>query len=381
MDRRRLLYGMAATGIAAQLDLPKLAAQSINPAQQSRKSAIFYPPDLEHDEPHGPIKTCVEETTGLDGTVETHITEYSRDGRMVSSRNKREGRIIFDTNDSGYTEVRDADGRLTKSTTKNRDGQLYEYNYTYDQAGRMLTTTNTDNSNRVEYRYAPDGTMTSIHTFDSKTIEEHRRSAFAGSGWEAAAYSGFGVPNGGILMISYDRNQHGIEMRVLSADGQTVTHMVRKYDSDGRLLEEKTLEQNRGLLFLDQMSAEQRAQLTPEQIQALAEQLNALEPKDAGAKYFYDSEGRLTKMQKRNFAFEHTKTRVYNEHGDKIEEREEFRENAATSPSMREGPHLPEGSVTQYAYKYDSYGNWIERVMTWGDRTSSSMTRRTLTYY
>src|SRR5215469_4418353 len=147
------------------------------------------------------------------------------------------------------------------------------------------------------------------------------------------------------------------------------------------LLEEKTLEQNRGLLFLDQMSAEQRAQLTPEQIQALAEQLNALEPKDAGAKYFYDSEGRLTKMQKRNFAFEHTKTRVYNEHGDKIEEREEFRENAATSPSMREGPHLPEGSVTQYAYKYDSYGNWIERVMTWGDRTSSSMTRRTLTYY
>ena len=170
-------------------------------------------------------------------------------------------------------------------------------------------------------------------------------------------------------------------MRVLTADGQIVTHMVRKYDSDGRLLEEKTLEQNRCLLFLDGMPAEQRALLGPEQIQAFAEQLNALEPKNAGAKYTFDSEGRLTKMQERNFAFEHTKTRVYNEHGDKVEEREEFRENPATSTSNRlEGLRLPEGSVRRYAYKYDSHGNWIKRITTWGDGSSSSTTRRTLTY-
>ena len=87
-------------------------------------------------------------------------------------------------------------------------------------------------------------------------------------------------------------------------------------------------------------------------------------------------------MLERNFGFEHTKTRVYNEHGDNVEEREEFRENPATSTSNRlEGSRLPEDSVRRYAYKYDSHGNWIERITTWGDGSSSSTTRRTLTYY
>jgi YD repeat-containing protein len=381
MDRRQLMYGMAATGMAVQLNLPGLNAQTVNPAQPSRKSTILYPPDLEHDEPRGPIKSCIEETQGLDGSVMTSTHEYDADGKMISSRTEQDGKLLDSSPlGPGYSEVRDADGRLIKTTTTNREGQSYDVHYTYDSSGRMLTT-NTDNGDGVEYSYGPDGLMTATHTFDPKTIEELRRGGFTGSPWEAAEV-GIGVPSGGRVLINCDENNEGTEMRILTADGKVVTHMVRMYDLDGRLLEEKTLEQNRGLLFLDGMPAEQRALLSPEQIQAFAEQLNALEPKNAGAKYTYDSEGRLTKMQERNFAFERTKTRVYNEHGDRVEEREEFRENPATSTSNRlEGLRLPEGSVRRYAYKYDSHGNWIERITTWGDGSSSSTTRRTLTYY
>ena len=198
-------------------------------------------------------------------------------------------------------------------------------------------------------------------------------------------FRGFGVPKGGIVKISYDKNQHETEMRILTANGQIVTHVVRKSDSDGRLLEEKTLEQNRGLLLLDRMPAEQRALLSPEQVQEMVEQLDALE-KNAGANYAYDSEGRLTKMQERNFAFERTTTRVYNMHGDKIEEREEVLENPdirknASQPTSDtpEQSHMPRVTVTRCAYKYDTYGNWTERITS--RESSSSTTRRTLTYY
>ena len=62
MDRRQLLLGMAAAGIAGQFDLTQLAGQT-GAAQVSKKKVKMYPPDTDPNQPRGPIKTCIEEST------------------------------------------------------------------------------------------------------------------------------------------------------------------------------------------------------------------------------------------------------------------------------------------------------------------------------
>jgi YD repeat-containing protein len=395
MDRRQLLFGMTALGLAGSLNLNELvSAQGIGVSDQGPNVKRIYPPDVELNEPRGPVKMCLEETIMPDGSVMTDIREYSPEGKMVSSRMERDGRLTYSSADRLQTEVRDDQGRLVKSVSGDRGGQSREYSYTYDNVGRMLTIVNNETSDRTEYHYGSDGVMTSIQTFDPKTIERTRNAAFAGSAWDAAT-SGFGVPTGGRVIISYDKNGNGTEMRVLAPDGQLVTQIVRKYDVDSRLLEEKPLQRNIAFLMLDRMSPEERARFTPEQIAVLNEGMAGKKPSQTT--YTYD-QGRLVQTLDRNMVFEKTKTIRYNDHGDKIEERTAYKENSVIpigvpysfdkegnliptgAPEHPERSYLPTDSEARYAYRYDSYGNWTERTET-RDGSTAITTRRTLTYH
>jgi hypothetical protein len=395
MDRRQLLIGMTAAGLAGQFNLSQLA-QSSETTNQTPKATIFYPPDIGRDEPRGPVKMCVEVTNAPDGSVMTDIKKYSPDGKMLSARSERDGRATFSTDDYVHTEVRDADGRLVKFVSGARGEPGRETYNSYDKAGRLLTTTNSENSDRTEYHYGPDGAKTSVQTFDPKTIEQTQRAAHAGSAWEGAQFSGFGVPTGGTVTIQYDKNDRGTEMRILTADGQLVTHIVRKYDSEGRLLEDNPLQQNMAILMLDRMPPEKRASLTPEWIEALNKSMAGKKP--AQTTYTYDAQGRFIGKLERNMVFEQTKTVRYNDYGDKSEEHTTFKSNSTiplgvpqsydeqgnlipTAASERpERSFLPPDSDTRYAYRYDSYGNWTERIQTGTDGFSVT-TRRELTYY
>jgi hypothetical protein len=237
--------------------------------------------------------------------------------------------------------------------------------------------------------------MTSVQTFDPKTIERTRNAAFAGSAWEAAN-SGFGVATGGQVIVIYDKNDNGIELRVLAPDGQLVTQIVRKYDADSRLLEEKPLKQNIAFLMLDRMSPQQQAGFTPERIEALNNWMEGKKP--AQTTYKYDAKGRLVETLECNMMFERTKTIRYNDYGDKIGERTTFKDNAVipigvpqsfdeagnliptAAPERPERSYLPPDSDVRYSYRYDSHGNWTERITNDPDG-SSGTTRRELTYY
>jgi YD repeat-containing protein len=72
----------------------------------------------------------------------THISEYGPDGKMLSARFEQDGRPTFSTDDNVYTEVRDAEGRLVKYVSGTRGEPGRETYITYDNAGRLLTTTN-----------------------------------------------------------------------------------------------------------------------------------------------------------------------------------------------------------------------------------------------
>jgi hypothetical protein len=312
---------------------------------------------------------------------------------------ERDGKLEYSSDGDDSTEVRDPEGRLTKFVSRYSGQPVRETYFTYDTAGRMLTTTNNENSDRIDYSYAPDGTMSSTHTFDPKTLEGTRNSAFAGSAWEAAVYFGNAVPTGGTVRVTYDKDKNGTEMRVLSTDGQIVLHMLRKFDEDGYLLEDKTVEQNLALVMLDRMPAEYREHLTPEALAAMNRGIAGLSRGLPQTTYSYDDEGRLIQKFEGNMAFEQTMTIRYNEHGDRIEERTTYQYNsrfpmgtsfsfdaegnAVPDPSAQQASavrYVPPDTLVQNFYQYDDHGNWTERLAL-RDGVSSTTTRRTLTYY
>lgn len=394
MDRRQLLLGMAAAGLAGQFDLTQLVGQS-GPARVSKNRVKMYPPDTDLNQPRGPIKTCVEESTQFDGTVQIQISEYAPDGKMISARWERDGRVEYSSSDNQIQEIRDEQGRLVKFVSTSPGQATTEIDYSYDADGRILTEIHRDSADRTEYSYAPDGTMTSVQTFDPRTIERTRNAGFGGSTWDASS-CGFGVPTGGRVVTTYDRNKNGIDQHVYTADGQVVSHSVRKYDADEQLLEESVLEQNLGLLMLERMPAEQRELMTPETVQMMSRSFAALSKDSPKTTYAYDDDGRLTRMLQRNVAFEVLTTIRYNEHGDRTEERQKYGDNSrfgvgvpisfdsqgepVPTKDKPEGRTVPPDSVVKYSYQYDERGNWTERVTEVAEQPPG-VTRRTLTYY
>ena len=109
---------------------------------------------------------------------------------------------------------------------RNRDGAIQETAYNYDKAGRLVTITNNQNTDRTGFHYQADGSKSSTQTFDAKTIEVTRNAGFSGSAWDAAE-SGFGVPMGGSVITRYDEYDNPTEMRISTADGQLVSQCVR----------------------------------------------------------------------------------------------------------------------------------------------------------
>jgi hypothetical protein len=134
MDRRQLLLGMAAAGLVGQLDLTQLAGQT-GPAEISKKKLKTYPPDIDRNQPRGPIKTCIEKNTEYDGALQTQISEYAPDGKMISSRWERDGKVENSTSDDQIQEIRDDQGRLVKFISASPGQAIIEIDYSYDTAG------------------------------------------------------------------------------------------------------------------------------------------------------------------------------------------------------------------------------------------------------
>jgi len=399
MKRRQVLAGMAAMGVVGPLNLSKfLCAQSSEP-QTSEPESSWPPPCVAHSydpetqrELLGPVKKYIEEMIPQ-GMVTTR--EYGPDRKLLALRMERDGKIVLDSADNSAddpsSETRDAQGRMLSYRTRG-DGGMRETSYNYDETGTLRSITNDQTSDRTEYREV-NGVKMSIQTFDPKTLERFQNSGLGGSSWESAM-SGFGVPMGGSVITTYDEGveldcgrcgkkhsvQNPIEIRILTADGQIVSQYVRKYDASGRLVEEKTLQQNDGLLFLDRMTPEQKAAVTPEGAQAYAKELNEMRGKlPPETKYKYDAKGRLIEKRERTRFVEQTTTIEYNDRGDIERKRETFTNNSVNI----KGNWVPEDSETRYSYQYDSFNNWTERVKS-VDIGSNSMTwttRRTITYY
>jgi YD repeat-containing protein len=321
----------------------------------------------------GPVKVCLEESRSSPGSKLSTTREYSPEGRLLTIRH-----------DYG-------------------NGSESVFTYSYDGARRSLSITNNRNADRTDFRYDEHGNVTEILTFDPKTIEQNRNTATTGSAWDAARF-GLGVPTGGTVTVLHDQNRRPVELQVRGADGDVVTRVVRSYNADGRISEEKPTLENPAALFLDRMSPEERSQLGPTYVKAMNKAMATMLRGRHEAKkvYSYDAEGRVTQLRETNFAFEKTTTILYNGHGDVAEVNTTVAENAAmlhgvsysvdeegnlTSKEVQgatpQPPSLPPPEDFHFSYQYDSYGNWTQETTTRGPGSviPAGKRHRTLTYY
>ena len=361
----------------------------------------------------GPVKTCVEEInypgmTAPDGTKmperrDIHTTEYAVDGRLLTHRG---------TNSDGSEWVRTqsykTDGRLSRIVSDGTGWPRAESVFSYDKAGKLVTITNSpQEGDRTEFHYDTRGRKTAIQKFDTKTLHRAQNSSLVGSLWDAAVSTGIGVPNGGSITTLYDGNDP-TDAQIQDSKGRIVTRLIRTYDANGRILEEKQIQENPALLFAERFSTEQQIELTDTQLEAMnaAMKLMLAGQKGTGISYSYDAQGRVIEMREGNFAFARITTTRYNEQGDKAEERtnivgnsvfpigvpHSMNENGTLVPSepvanISASVGVPAGdSETHYTYKYDNYGNWTEETMSCrfspgGAFESSTRRRRSLTYY
>ena len=100
-----------------------------------------------------------------------------------------------------------------------------------------------------------------------------------------------------------------------------------------------------------------------------------------GAFYTFDEQNHLTKIVQRGSIIENTTTIIYNGQGDKVEERTTFADNSAfpsgvlfkvdetgtpvpIDPDAKPNPPamVREGYSVRYVYKYDGFGNWLQRI-------------------
>jgi len=348
----------------------------------------------------GPVKTCVEEYPGRSYSYSV-TWEYTFDGKLLIRR--------IHSNESEWvtTQIYDTNGRLTKILSGKVGEPASESLYTYDELGRLVTITDIPAKGcRVDFEFDSEGRKTATQTFAPEILERKGGVAVDGSFWNAAVSWGIGVPVGGKITTIYDKNGLPTESRILDAKQQVVRRFLRANDAEGRITEEKWLWENPSLDFLAGIPAEQKAQLTPEQVRQANEAFaNVYFKSQEGMSYTYDAQGRLRTTVLRFSVLDSTTEIEFNEHGDEAMKQQKLTPNSARLTDFRSrieknfgssstssespGPKLfsrglpDKSTIESYAYQYDGYGNWTQKSVTASYRPNESVvvSTRQLTYY
>lgn len=332
--------------------------------------------DREKYELRGPVAICDEEQDFNAAGIYRCTSKYSPDGKHLSSRS-----IHPVGGESVSTYTYDGEGRLIKITGGPPNGPHAESHFTY----------------AVRY----DGQNRKIVTegFDPGTLRQAQGAMVCGSFWDAAVYSGVGVPVGGTLTLIYNSEDQPIEAHFRDGEGQIVNRLVRTYDANGWVLEEKQIQASPEF---DDCEEQQREFENPEEEvmdRAMSMTLRGLLP--SGISYTRDSQGRVIEMRAGSFACYQVTTTKYNERGYKAEEQIAFvgksvspigtlysADESSTLTPSEPAAELPISVVREisdiaYSYEYDGNGNWTKQTRMERSRPNdpSIVLRRVLTYF
>jgi hypothetical protein len=338
----------------------------------------------------GLVRQCTEEETipafqNIPAATYTTITRYTPDGRILQSTTSNSVESAPPEFSTTYTY--DSTGCLLKKTIASPGSPATESKYNYDEKGRIIGITG-DPLGISSFEY--DDTRLKIRTVSSPSepVEPQGTSYMFPMPEDEDSY--LPIPTGGHAKISFNEQEQPVEWRISDANGSLTNRLIRTYDENGRVAEMRYTIEN--YVFSLPAEAQQEFLAEPDAVEKitkgltelLGEQLNFIR-----ITYGYDADGRLIeKHQYTGHSLESTTKISYNDHSDKLEEREFTTgdPNPPRSPQAGEASSdapLPQReSETQYSYKYDTFGNWTEQTTSSSVNPSYvSVTRRTIGYY
>jgi len=235
-------------------------------------------------------------------------------------------------------------------------------------------------------KYSPDGKLLTPKASFTNVVSwaNFASELSSGSLWDSMAL-GRGLSKGESVTTLYDENHRATELQIHIADGTIVSRIVRTYDTNGRVTEEKMIWENMAAYILDKQV--DRDKMNPERLNRFiaAESVMLRGKSQVGVFYAFDEQNRLVETVERDIHIEKTRTITYNDQGDKAEERLTFADNAAFPEWVSHRPtSVPEDYSVRYVYQYDSFGNWIQRIRTVSKESQpeeSSVRNRKLSYY
>src|SRR6266496_3728259 len=378
----------------ARLFFASLVLLSASPArlalaQQSFQASTSMS-DREKGGLRGPVKTLLEEQafSGADGQQSrtTTTTHYDPDGRILENR-------MENPDGSGWVTsyTYHSDGRLLKIVFGEANSAASsETTYLYDEAQKLVGVKSGDKG-EIRCQYDDKGRKSVIESYESTPLPPN--TAYSPH-WEGTEL-GFATYLGGTVTTLYNEQGVATGAEFHDAHGKLLGHIVRKFDTEGRILAEEQFADAPHDFTLPE---EMRSKLNHVQIKAVGAFAAAME--NRANSYAYDAQGRVTERHRSGgpFGDEVTVTN-YNDHGDKALERMTTVMNpeAGRQYSVNEaGTMIPIGQSqpaqppavyeTQYTHQYDAYGNWTE--LTTAGRSDpgapfapGSVRRRKLTYY
>lgn len=383
MDRRQMLFGMTALGVASRFKLEAMLGQTVKPSTGSSTSASN------------------RERAGLRGLVrkvtsDGRITEYDLNGNELLS--------VYENSKWVITRTYNNAGHLQHLISKQPDGKTVEEKYTYDSAGRIQSIVD-NRGNQATFTYDDQGLKTGVR---SVMPQPDRQNVAFGSAdvLFSSAEAGFNLTEGGNITTSYNKDDQPWAVEIKDNEGYVLTRILRDYDSEGHLTSEKLVSEDPGGGFAKEIWAKlPDEQKSPELLKQIREQLRATSKvfgQSTLRTYKYNSQNRVMKTSiESGFLLQEIET-SYNEQGDVSEEKTTYSEGASSLPvgvpfhldeqgrlvsekpksEWPEQPPFPEPTTIRYEYQYDTLGNWTEKKTFFpaGER-SPFIQRRVLEYY
>jgi YD repeat-containing protein len=192
------------------------------------------------------------------------------------------------------------------------------------------------------------------------------------------------IPSGGHARISFNEQDQPLEWQVYDANQNLLNRLIRTYDENGRVAEIRYTIEN----FLSALPTEAQQQFVAEPgaadriMEGFTQPLGELR-NFTRVTFNYDDAGRIIEKHRHvGYSLETTTKITYNDHSDKLEERE------STTGDLNPPRHCDRSSPapfpnqdTRYSYKYDNFGNWTEqRTGSLASPNDVTVTRRIIVY-
>ena len=297
------------------------------------------------------------------------------------------------------------DGTISSSDSYNSDGSIAHSKWLYDPSGRLMeyrSWMNDEPADRSLYLYdeagrhvrtvrvSQDGseTDTEICSYDA----EGRRTKVSPLSFRAGNVSygiegtnmGLGAPGATKMVTIYDHNDLPIKEVFEDANQNPIRQVIMRRDSAGRLVK---VEMHMG----GQSIFGHRDQpVSPECEKAVSLIMQAFGGIFSNTTFSYDGQGRL--LERTNSMFNlggHRTTYRYDDGDNPIEETTEHRRREASlddDGSLRYTPDTVTSQHVRFEYRYDAYGNWVERTVLVRHEVNaefepSNIERRAITYH